>query len=56
MKDRANNELNETIAALHCQIERLENMRQMGMRFAEQEAVLGELEAIVQSSFEGKGA
>jgi uncharacterized small protein (DUF1192 family) len=31
MKDRTNNELNETIAALHRQIERLDNMCQIDM-------------------------
>ncbi len=36
MKDRAINKLNETIAALHRQVEHLESMRQACLWFAEQ--------------------
>lgn len=51
LKDRAINELNGTVSALHSQLNHLERMRRTGLWVAEQETALRELKTALDSSF-----
>jgi hypothetical protein len=55
-KDRAINDLNETITALRRQVDHLERMRQTGLWVAEQESALRELRSVLQSSLAKEGS
>ena len=51
LKDRAINELNGTVNALHRQLNHLERMRRTGLWVAEQETALRELKSALDSPF-----
>jgi hypothetical protein len=51
LKDKAINDLNETVSALHRQLNHLERMRRTGLWVAEQETALRELKTALDSSF-----